>query len=84
MFPIEASCSCEQTFAGTIDVRLSLRIVVEWSKDISLFRIDIPLEFGSPFLVFLACDLAGGVSPLQELQRRLHLPVSGPPHRHHE
>ncbi len=29
--------------------------------------IGIPLEFGSPFLVFLACDFAGGVSPLQEL-----------------
>jgi hypothetical protein len=32
--------------------------------EISLFRIGIPLEFGSPFFVFLAGDFAVGVSPL--------------------
>jgi len=33
----------------------------------SLRRIGIPLEFGSPFFVFLAGDLTGGISPLEEL-----------------
>jgi hypothetical protein len=51
------------------------------SKWISLFHIGIPQEFGPPFFVFLACDLSGGISLLQELQRRLHLPVGSPPHR---
>jgi hypothetical protein len=51
---------------------------------LSLFHIDIPLKFGPPFFVFLARDLPSGISPLQELQRRLHLPVVSPPHRHQE
>jgi hypothetical protein len=54
------------------------------SEELSLFHIGIPQEFGPPFFVFLACDLPGGISPLQELQRRLHLSVGSPPHRHHE
>jgi hypothetical protein len=31
------------------------------------FEIGIPLEFGPPFFVFLACDFPSGISPLQEL-----------------
>jgi hypothetical protein len=50
----------------------------------ALFRIRISLELGSPFFVFLARDVTSGISPLKELQRRLHLPVGSPPHRHHE
>jgi hypothetical protein len=44
----------------------------------------IPQEYGPPKFVFLVCDLPGGISPLQELQRRLHLPVSSSPHWHHK
>ena len=58
--------------------------MVDWSRDMSLFRIGIPQEFGPPFFVFLARDFPSGISPLQELQRRLHLPIGTPPHRHHE
>jgi hypothetical protein len=54
------------------------------SEELSLFHSGIPQEFGPPFFVFLTCDLPGGISPLQELQRRLHLPVDSPPYRHHE
>jgi hypothetical protein len=53
-------------------------------RRLSLFYIDIPLEFDPPFFVFLARDLPSGISPLQNLQRRLHLPVVSPPHWHHE
>ncbi len=49
-----------------------------------LFHIRIPHQFGPPFLVVLARDLPGGISFLQELQGRLHLPVGRPPHRRHE
>jgi hypothetical protein len=49
-----------------------------------LFHIGVSQEFGSPFFVFLACGFPGGISSLQELQRRLHLAVRGPPYRHHE
>jgi hypothetical protein len=48
------------------------------------FHICIPQEFGPPFLVLLACDLSGGISPFQELYGRLHFPVSRSAHRHHE
>ena len=34
---------------------------------LALFRIGISLEFGSPFFVFLACDVTSGISPLKEL-----------------
>ena len=50
----------------------------------SLSHIGIPQEFAPPFFVFLTCDLPGGISPFQDLQRGLHFPVSSPPHRHHE
>jgi len=50
----------------------------------ALFRIGIPQEFAPPFFVFLAGDLTGGISPLQELQRRLHLPIGDSSHRHQE
>jgi hypothetical protein len=53
-------------------------------RRLSLFYIDIPLEFGPSFFVFLARDFPSGISPLQELQRRLHLSVVSPPHRHQE
>jgi hypothetical protein len=49
-----------------------------------LLLIDIAQEFGPAFFVFLACDLPRGISPLQKLQRRLHLPVGNSPHRYHE
>jgi hypothetical protein len=41
-------------------------------------------EFGPPFFVFFACDLPCGISPFQELQRRLHLPIGDSSHWHHE
>jgi len=53
-------------------------------RRLSLFNIDITLKFGPPFFVFLTRDLPSGISPLQDLQRRLHLPVVSPPHRHQE
>jgi hypothetical protein len=61
----------------------SRRWLVEHEK-LWLFQICVSQEFGPPFFVFLACGFAGGISPLQELQRRLHLPVGGPPYGHHE
>lgn len=50
----------------------------------TLFHVGVPQEFGPPFFIFLAGDLPRGISPLQELKRRLHLPVGGPSHWHHE
>jgi hypothetical protein len=41
-------------------------------------------ELGPSFFVFVARNFSGSISSLQGLQRRLHLPVHGPPHRHHE
>jgi len=60
------------------------RVVLATLWQISLFHICIPQELGSPFFVFLACDLSGGISPLQELQGRLHLPIGDSSHRHHK
>jgi len=44
-----------------------------------LFHICI-LQFGPSFFVFLARYLSGGISPLQQSQRRLHFPVGSPAH----
>jgi hypothetical protein len=55
-----------------------------WVQDDILLDFCVPQEFGPPFFVFLAGDLPGGISPLQQLQRRLHLPIGNPPHWHHE
>jgi hypothetical protein len=78
---LEYDCS-SQSFRGAYTHTL-WALALE-SKPMSPFHIGIPQEFGPPFLVFLACDLPGSVSPFQELQRRLHFPVGSPPHRHHE
>ena len=53
-------------------------------RSIFLFHVGIAQEFGPPFFVFLACDLPGGISSLQELQGRLHLPIGSPVNGHHE
>jgi hypothetical protein len=53
-------------------------------QDDILLDFCVPQEFGPPFFVFLACDLPGGISPLQELQRGLHLPIGDSSHRHQE
>jgi hypothetical protein len=45
---------------------------------------DIAQQFGPPFLVLVARQLPGGVSPLQQLHRRLHCSVSYTPHWRHE
>ena len=54
------------------------------SRSTALFHICIPQELGPPFLVLLACDLSGGISPFQELRGRLHFPVSSSAHGYHE
>ena len=54
------------------------------SKLIVLFDICISQEFGPPFFVFLACDLASGISSLEGLKRRLHETVASPLYRHKE
>jgi hypothetical protein len=61
-----------------------IRLASIYDRCLSLFYINIPLEFCPPFFVFLARDLPRCISPLQELKRRLHLPIVSPPHRHHE
>jgi hypothetical protein len=48
------------------------------------FHIGVPQKLGPSFFVFVACDLPGRISPLQKLQRRLHLSVGSPPHGDHE
>src|SRR5208337_2584767 len=66
------------------DSWISFRLWLAESRETPLLHICIPQQFGPPFFVFLARYLAGGVSPLQQSQRRLHFPVGSPAHGHHE
>jgi len=66
------------------DSWISFRLWLAESRETPLLHICIPQELGPPFFILLACDLPGGISSLQELQRRLHSPVSSSPHGHHK
>jgi len=66
------------------DSGISFRLWLAESRETSLLHIRIPQELGPTFLVLLACDLSGGISPFQKLEGRLHFSVSGSAHRHHE
>jgi hypothetical protein len=46
------------------------------SRQIPLSDIGIPQEGSSPFFVLHALNLSSGISPFQQLQGSLHLPVS--------